>query len=105
MWKEAPDYKDIVKQPMDFATLSKRVEAVSDTGGEQAALELLSAHANSSHRPPPCSFLATVRFPTLLLSRSRCRPKHPTSHSPAPLHSLGSHPRHGRDGSRSRADL
>jgi hypothetical protein len=28
--KEAPDYKDIVKQPMDFATLRKRVEAVRD---------------------------------------------------------------------------
>lgn len=35
--KEAPDYKDIVKEPMDFSTLRKRVEGVSAGGGRGGA--------------------------------------------------------------------
>ena len=45
--KEAPDYKDIVPNPMDFATLKRRVEtgAVADVGALVSDLNLIFDNA------------------------------------------------------------
>ncbi|KAG8461880.1 hypothetical protein KFE25_013899 [Diacronema lutheri] len=45
--KEAPDYKDIIKQPMDFSTIRKRIEAgqVSTLGSLRDDLALVFSNA------------------------------------------------------------
>lgn len=45
--KEAPDYKDIVKSPMDLSTLRKRVEAVR--GAAAAPRRGPSLHIQALH--------------------------------------------------------
>jgi hypothetical protein len=47
--KEAPDYKNIIKNPMDLSTLRKRV----DSGVVAEVAALVGYPAPSNHRPAP----------------------------------------------------
>ena len=46
--KEAPDYKNIIKHPMDLSTLRKRV----DSGAVSEIAALVGYPAPSNHPPP-----------------------------------------------------
>ena len=82
--KEAPDYKNIIKNPMDLSTLRKRVDsgAVSDI----AALVGCPAPSNhlpappSNHRPAP--FNPALHPPTTAPGRPRPPPSPPIPSSP-----------------------